>query len=254
MSPKWNETVNFLDMLNLDEMQVAASDLGTRLEAFCGDLYRRLRPGEPPPAFRVEFCRFAGVNNFIRRRNGQISLRISDVLQDAPSPVLESVAHILLAKLLREPVPRDHRTRYRHYLNREDVQRKMRVIRAERGRKNLTSARGRHYDLNLLFDQLNDRYFEGRIRRPVLGWSRGAPRRRLAHYDPAHHTIVVSRLLDNEAIPRFVIEYVLFHEALHIIHPARCTGTRRQVHTKEFAEAEKQFPRLAEAREWLRRL
>ncbi len=235
-------------------MQADAPKGSAEVEAICRDLYARLRPGEPTPVFRVEFGRFAGANHFIRRRDGQVRVRISDLFAAAPRPVLESLVFILLAKLLREPVPVECRRRYRDYLNREEVQRRLHQIRAERGRKRLGSASGRYYDLEALFDRLNDRYFGGSVPQPRLGWSRKASRRRLGHYDAAHQTIVISSALDGAAVPEFVIEYVLYHEMLHIIHPVRRNGTSRAIHTKEFKEAERRFPKLAEAREWLKRL
>ena len=241
-------------MLNLDEMQAPGPERRAELEAICRDLYLRLRPRETPPGFRVEFRRFAALNNFIRRRDGAIHLLVSDILADAPREVLASLACILLSKLLREPVPAECRRRYREYVSRDDVQRTLRAARAERGRKRMGPPKGRYYDLDELFERLNERYFKGALARPRLGWSPRASRRRLGHYDAAHGTIVLSRILDGPGVPEFVVEYVLFHEMLHAVHPTRQSGTRREVHTKEFQEAERRFPRLAEAREWLERL
>jgi len=50
------------------------------------------------------------------------------------------------------------------------------------------------------------------------------------------------------------LEYVMFHEMLHLQHPVDHHGVRRRVHTKEFRESEKKFPGLAEAKEILKRL
>ena len=76
----------------------------------------------------------------------------------------------------------------------------------------------------------------------------------LGHYDAPHNTIVISRLLDRPDVPRVAVEYVLFHEMLHLQHPVDHTGMRRRVHTREFRDAEKKFPRLKEAKELLKRL
>ena len=76
----------------------------------------------------------------------------------------------------------------------------------------------------------------------------------LGHYDPSHNAIVLSRVLDRPGTPRLAVEYVLFHEMLHLRYPAEHTGARRRVHTREFKEAEKQFERLAEAKRLLHAL
>jgi hypothetical protein len=46
----------------------------------------------------------------------------------------------------------------------------------------------------------------------------------------------------------------MFHEMLHLEHPVDHAGARRRVHTREFREAEKKFPKLKEAKEMLKRL
>ena len=105
-----------------------------------------------------------------------------------------------------------------------------------------------------MFEELNFRYFHGLMARPVLGWSPFASRSMLGHYDPPHNAIVLSRILDRAETPRLAVEYVLFHEMLHLRHPAEHRGARRCVHTREFKEAEKQFEHLREATALLRKL
>jgi predicted metal-dependent hydrolase len=90
--------------------------------------------------------------------------------------------------------------------------------------------------------------------RPILGWSPNASRTMLGHYDPPHNAIVLSRILDRPETPRAAVEYVLFHEMLHLRYPAENRGARRCVHTQAFKQAERQFERLAEAKALLRRL
>jgi predicted metal-dependent hydrolase len=90
--------------------------------------------------------------------------------------------------------------------------------------------------------------------RPLLGWSPNASRTLLGHYDSSHNAIVLSRILDRPVTPRLAVEYVLFHEMLHLRHPAEHNGARRCVHTRAFKEAEKQFENLAEAKAMLRKL
>jgi hypothetical protein len=88
--------------------------------------------------------------------------------------------------------------------------------------------------------------------RPLLGWSRRPSRVTLGHYDPSHNAIILSRLLDSPRVPRLAVEYILFHEMLHLRYPVEHRGARRCVHTSEFKEAEKQFPMLKEAKQLLK--
>src|SRR5438105_10980667 len=63
--------------------------------------YRELRPRAAMPDFDVHFFHFANVNNTIRLRGEKVFVRLSDLLEGAPQPVLHAIAHILLAKLYR---------------------------------------------------------------------------------------------------------------------------------------------------------
>ena len=141
-------------------------------EEIYGRVFRELKPRTSAPDLRVEFCRFANADSFIRLENGRLDVRISDLLAGAPAPVMEALAHILLGKLYRKPVARRYAHRYRLYLNRRDVRRQAELVRQIRGRKFISGPRGEHYALDEIFEDLNQRFFEGLMGRPQLGWSR----------------------------------------------------------------------------------
>src|SRR5664280_3000382 len=161
-------------------------------------VYRELRPRAALPDLRVEFRRFANADSFIRLANGRLEVRISDLLAGAPAPVLEALAHILLGKLYRKPVPRSYAYRYRLYLNRRDVRRQAHLVKQIRGRKFVSGPKGEHCDLAEIFERINTQYFDGLLGRPQLGWSRGASRSMLGHFDPSHNAIIVSRIFDGK--------------------------------------------------------
>jgi predicted metal-dependent hydrolase len=50
------------------------------------------------------------------------------------------------------------------------------------------------------------------------------------------------------------VEYIVYHEMLHLKHPVRLRGSRRCVHSPEFQAEEKLFPQLVEANTFLKRL
>jgi hypothetical protein len=217
-------------------------------------VFRELKPRTPLPELRVEFCRFANADSFIRLEEGCLEVRISDLLAGAPAPVMEALAHILLGKLYRRTVPRLYSHRYRLYLNRRDVRRQAHLVRQIRGRKFLSGPRGQHHDLEEVFERLNRQFFGGLLGQPQLGWSRQPSRGMLGHFDPSHNAIIISRIFDQPAAPVLALDYVMFHEMLHLRYPVDHNRSRRRVHTREFREAEKEFPGLKEAKEILKRL
>jgi hypothetical protein len=217
-------------------------------------VFRDLKPRTVMPRLRVEFCQFANADSFIRLENGLLHVRMSDLLEGAPAPVMEALAYILLGKLYRKPASRQYNHRYRLYLNRRDVRRQAQLVRQIRGRKFISGPQGQNYNLEEVFERLNREFFDGLMGQPQLGWSRGVSRSMLGHFDPAHNAIIISRILDQARMPILALEYVMFHEMLHLQHPVDHAGARRRVHTREFREAEKKFPRLKEAKEMLKRL
>ncbi len=217
-------------------------------------MFKEWKPRTAVPAVHVEFCKFANANSFIRWDEDGLQIRITDVLEGAPAPILEALANILISKLVRRPVPKTHAERYRRFLNRKDMRRSLQLLKQARGRKFVSGPQGACYNLDDVFEDLNARYFHGLMARPLLGWSRKPSRVMLGHYDPSHNAIVLSKLLDRSAIPRLAVEYVLFHEMLHLRFPVEHRGARRCVHTRDFKAAEKEFASLREAKEVLKRL
>jgi len=223
------------------------------LEIFQG-CFHELRPRTPLPEIKIAFKPFANINNTIRLREGKVLVRLSDVLEGAPDDVIEAIAHILLAKLYRRPIDRARSARYRRHIASQAVLSKARLVRQMRGRKQLQGARGHHYDLDAIFEDLNQRFFHGLMGRPQMSWSPGRTRRILGHYDPAHNAILISRIFDHPAVPRYALEYVVYHEMLHLKHPVKLRGSRRCVHSREFQAEEKLFPELHAANAFLKRL
>ena len=206
------------------------------------------------PPIQVRFRRFTSLNTRIRLREGQILASLSDLLEGAPDSVLHAIAHILLAKLYKKPINPTHNLRYKRFCTSAAVARQAELIRHARGSKRYFGPEGRFYNLEEVFDALNLQFFGGLMGRPELTWSEHHAKRSLGHYDAAHNTIVVSRVFDRPSSPRYAIEYLLFHEMLHLKHPVRMRGLRRCVHSREFKAEERQFPQLKEALAFIKRL
>ena len=114
----------------------------------------------------------------------------------------------------------------------------------------MSGPQGDAYDLEKVFEELNQAHFHGWMAQPLLGWSRRPSRVMLGHYDPSHNAIILSRLLDSPRVPRLAVEYVLFHEMLHLqvsrgtsrrapMRPhARIQGSREGISTAQRSQAD----------------
>ena len=206
------------------------------------------------PPIAVRFRRFTSLNTTIRLREGQIFVSLSDLLEGAPESVVRAIAHILIAKLYKKPIEAAQNLRYKRFASSAAVTHQTELIRHARGSKRYFGPEGRFYNLEEVFDSLNVHFFGGLLGRPQLTWSEHHAKRSLGHYDAAHNTIVVSRVFDRPSSPRYAIEYLLYHEMLHLKHPVKMRGTRRCVHSAAFKAEEALFPQLSEAMAFIKRL
>jgi predicted SprT family Zn-dependent metalloprotease len=115
---------------------------------------------------------------------------------------------------------------------------------------------GRKHDLQAIFDRLNDTYFQGMVDATVT-WGRrtrakGGQRQsiKLGTYCADRKLIRIHPTLDRSWVPRYFVEYVVFHEMLHHMMPMPVRGGRRELHTPEFRQSEQRFRRYARAIEW----
>jgi hypothetical protein len=221
------------------------------LNALFSEAFRQLARNRPVPEIEVRFYPYAGISHKIRLRSGRIYVRVSDIFKNAPVDVHRAIAFILVARLLSKRTPEIHERVYRDYAYTPQVLRSLDIARRRRGRKLISSSRGRVYNLDKIFQRLNHRHFEGEIEKPTLTWSQRRTRRILGHHDAAHDTIVISKTLDADDVPEWFVEYVLYHEMLHIKHPARFIKGRRYYHTNAFRAEEQRFPYYEEAQRWL---
>ena len=203
------------------------------------------------PEIEVSFYPYVGLNQTIRIRNGRVFVRIADMCRDMPEEPHRALAVILVSKLLRKRVPAYADDIYNEYTRTAEMRDRSNDRKRSHGRKVVTTHKGEVYDLDEIFDNLNFWYFGERLPKPVLTWSARQTYRILGHHDATHDTIVISRSLDSPDVPRFVVEYIVFHEMLHIHHPTVHHNGRRYNHTAAFRRDEEKFKHYREAELWI---
>jgi predicted metal-dependent hydrolase len=218
------------------------------------ETFRRLdAEARTPSSIHVAYYPYIGINHTIRVRNSEVYVRIAEMCSDMPVDAHRALSVILVSKLLRRKVPKTVDRIYSEYANSDAVRDRASTSKRTRGRKVITSSKGDVYDLDEIFDVMNVRYFRGVIPKPVLTWSAKKTYRILGHHDAHHDHIAISRSLDSIDVPRFVVEYVIFHEMLHIAHPTKHINGRRHNHTPAFRRDEKKFAHYDRAESWIER-
>ncbi len=84
-----------------------------------------------------------------------------------------------------------------------------------------------------------------------MSWSQAASRTALGHYDSAHNAIIISKIFDRPGTPPFLVEYILYHEMLHLKHPVVSRRGQRCVHSALFRAEERRFPKFQQAKRLL---
>ncbi len=225
------------------------------LELIFHRAHRLLKPRTIAPLVFTEFFPFAGLNHTARLRDNVLKVRVSDLFVEAPEAVIYSLALILLAKLYRKKLDGGVHRVYREFILSPDIQERARTLRCTRGRAlRGRGASGKFVDLNESFDRLNQKYFESNLKKPQISWSERRSRRTLGRYDMARHCIFISRIFDSPGIPAYVLDYVMYHEMLHIRHQSCIHDCRIVVHTPEFRADEKRFSGFQDAKRWLKNL
>jgi hypothetical protein len=224
-----------------------------QIKAFYQEAFQFYNPKFAVPPINVEFYAYIGINHTIRVRNGAVFVRIAEICREMSASAQKSLAFILVAKLFRRQVSPKAREIYTNYVKQQTIRETAAANRKTKGRKIIVPARGEAYDLEEIFDDLNRRYFKSSLLKPILGWSARKTYRILGHHDAAHETVVISRSLDDGKVPRYVVEFVVFHEMLHIFHPTEHRNGRRYNHTARFRRDERKFAYYEEAENWIER-
>lgn len=227
------------------------SDKLPKITKFYKNAFGALNGSNEMPEIDVRFYPYVGINHTIRIRNGKVFVKIGAVCEDAPFDVQESLAFILVGKLLRKRVSPNVSAIYRDYSKSTELRQMAINNKRAKGRKVISTSKGEAYDLDQIFERLNLLYFDSNVPKPTLSWSKGKTFRILGHHDATHETIIVSKSLDDKNVPQFVVEYIVFHEMLHIVHPVYHKNGRRFIHTPKFRRDERSFAYFVEAERWI---
>jgi hypothetical protein len=115
---------------------------------------------------------------------------------------------------------------------------------------------GKYFDLERIFQDLNDRYFRGSLRGYQVKWGRRRKHRPKDYFifgtiQEEDRVIRINPSLDQPWVPSWFLRYILYHEMLHAVVPDEPLGRgRRRVHTEAFNRREQKFRGYRRARRW----
>lgn len=221
-----------------------------RLEKEISLLHQHLG-GDKPSRISITFYPYVGLRNTVKQKGAGLQIRISDILKNAPFHILVAVSSLLLYKMANLKAPSEIKRVYRNYVNQDSIINYAHRIRRCRGKKRFFSSAGDHFDLQVLFNDLNEKFFNNELALENLSWSPGSSKKTLGYFDPAYNAIVLSRVLDSENVPQYVVAFVLYHEMLHAFLGEIVRKGKRYKHHRRFRVAEREFPGYKDAMQFI---
>jgi len=166
---------------------------------------------------------------------------------DAPPAILRALARYA------EQRERDGARLLRAYVDHNET----RIRRREGPTPVACDVEGKYHNLRVIFDGLNEHYFDNRIRARITWGPRGKRKRtrdsiKLGSYTFEDELIRIHPVLDAADVPTFFVAWIVYHEMLHEVHDMPVIDGRRVYHTPQFRRAEAEFERYAEAVLWER--
>ena len=115
--------------------------------------------------------------------------------------------------------------------------------------------KGKIYDLKKLYGEIDKQYFQGKIKASITYFSMPLYKKgrhcTFGSYDSRLKLIRINEMLDSSFFPFYFVSFVIYHEMLHEVFPAKITKSgRRQIHGRDFREKEKEFFFYSQAKEW----
>jgi predicted metal-dependent hydrolase len=175
-----------------------------------------------------------------------ISLRLHRIFLNANDEVLEEIVRFIKGKGAKRPAIKAFIRKSKH------------LLKDSPPRTVTINPKGKIYNLSDIFNSLNREYFGDSVSSAIT-WGKKSPRyavrkKTLGSYQKKTNTIRINQSLDRRRIPRYFIEYIVYHEMLHAIIDAVVKNGRRVVHSKEFKEREREYKNYDKAMEWEKKI
>lgn len=188
--------------------------------------------------------------SFKARPDGVLVMRAHRMFLDAPAAVKQALADWIARRR------GDHRAVIRRFIRSQEAQRQLELpIFARKPRRVSLRPRGHVHDLGEIRDVVNREYFGERLTCGIT-WGRRIRSRARRHftfgtYSHAQNVVRIHPRLDAADVPRFFVEFIVYHEMLHAARGQEGERNgRRVIHSKEFRADERRFARYQEAVEW----
>jgi hypothetical protein len=182
----------------------------------------------------------------LRAREGSVEARLHNMFLEASDAVLVAISRYLQTRDALSSRVLDEFIKHHSHL-----------IQRNQQRDTPLPTQGEHFELRELFQDINRRFFGGAVTAEITwGRSSSAAKYRstikLGSYSLEEKLIRIHPALDQACVPKYFIEWIVYHEMLHHVVPIPLKGNRRCFHSAEFRARERLFPEHEKASRWER--
>ncbi len=218
------------------------------------DAFRTVNNRLSKERVRASFHPYKELKHTWRASDGVLSFKVSDYVKGVPDEIMTSLAWYLLCRARKKACPEGMSQEYRNHVRTQQFWQARRQLYLSRAKNLSFRPRGSARDLEDVFSYVNSYYFGSVLEKPELAWISESPRSRVGFYHAPLRILAVNRALDSDRVPRFVLEFVVYHELLHDAVGHIDGASRRTYHTREFRLREREFSNHDEAQKWLTRI
>ena len=178
----------------------------------------------------------------IREKEAATFIRLHRMFLYADRDVLDEIGTFINNK--RRECPK-----LKEFIHQNKVRIKDKKLRTVRSK-----TQGRYYNLSEMFEALNREYFSNHLS-SVITWGKKSSRyavrkRRLGSYQRDSDIVRINPVLDSKKVPRYFVEFIVYHEMLHAALATEPGNARQRVHSLEFKRREQLFKNYALALKW----
>ena len=179
----------------------------------------------------------------VKAKEETLSVRLNRIFLGAALDVIDEVAQFLKKGRGKTPLINSF------------IREKRGCLREKAARRVNAKPSGKHYDLKGIYESVNMEYFKNMVTASIT-WGTKNPRyavrrRTLGSFSSHSNTIRITPVLDSPRVPRYFIEFIVYHEMLHAnMGVEKTRNGRRSVHPREFKEREREFKEYGRAVAW----
>ena len=175
---------------------------------------------------------------------------VADYLKDAPEGVLQSLAETIFAKIKSDDSAK-YSEEFCRYITSKQFVNDHQYTYLKRSRNITMSPAGEHKHLLDSYQRLIDTGFVKKDENLVLVWMKNEGTGSVGYGSTLMHVIVMSKMLDREDMPDYVLDYALFTQIVRMTQGMVNFCTKKEDYVKELKKKLESFPQADEAVKWL---